>query len=132
MTMKHSGQQGVGVMARYLSVLLWLLAFPVLPACKSGSDSGVTGIYQTWDDVITRWIGKHKEDLYLELGPPNLHPKEAEDGTTEMVWDMTIDRMPGQADEYNTLPLYGGVDCRLIFFADKEGIVTSGHRNGCD
>jgi hypothetical protein len=49
-----------------------------------------------------------------------------------MVWDMTIDRMPGQADEYHTLPLYGGVDCRLIFFADKEGIVTSGRRNGCD
>lgn len=37
------------------------------------------------------------------------------------MWDMTIDRMPGQADEYDTLPLYGGVDCRLIFFADKEG-----------
>ncbi|MEP7152047.1 MAG: hypothetical protein ABI856_10075 [Nitrospira sp.] len=49
-----------------------------------------------------------------------------------MVWDMTIDRMPGQADEYNTLPLYGGVDCRLIFFADKEGMVTSGRRNGCE
>ena len=120
------------MMTRYLSVLVLFLVYLILPACKTGSDSGVTGIYQTWDDVITRWIGKHKEDLYLELGPPNLHPKEAEDGTTEMVWDMTIDRMPGQADEYNTLPLYGGVDCRLIFFADKQGIVTSGHRNGCD
>ena len=55
-----------------------------------------------------------------KLGPPNLHPKEAEDGTIEMVWDMTIDRMPGQADEYHTLPLYGGVTCQLVFFADKK------------
>lgn len=59
-------------MTRYLSVLVWLLVLPVLPACKTGPDPGVKGIYQTWDDVITRWIGKHKEDLYLELGPPNL------------------------------------------------------------
>ena len=88
-------------------------------------------MYSTWDDVINRWIGKQKADLYLELGPPNLHPKEAEDGTIEMVWDMTIDRMPGQADEYNTLPLYGGGDCRLFFFADKAGLVTNGRRMGC-
>ncbi len=119
-------------MTRYVPILFILLWLPTVSACKTGSDPGVAGIYQTWDDVISRWIGKHKEDLYLELGPPNLHPKEAEDGKVEMVWDMTIDRMPGQADEYNTLPLYGGVDCRLIFLADKEGIVISGRRNGCE
>ena len=100
-------------------------------ACQTLSDPGVAGMYSTWDDVINRWIGKQKADLYLELGPPNLHPKEAEDGTIEMVWDMTIDRMPGQADEYNTLPLYGGGDCRLFFFADKAGLVTNGRRIGC-
>lgn len=119
-------------MTRYLPAVAILLLFSEISACKTGSERGVSGIYQTWDDVVARWIGKHKDDLYLELGPPNLHPKEAEDGTSEMVWDMTIDRMPGQADEYNTLPLYGGVDCRLIFFADKEGMVTSGRRNGCE
>lgn len=119
-------------MTASLSAFALIVVLFAIPACKTGSDPGVTGIYQTWDDVVTRWIGKHKEDLYLELGPPNLHPKEAEDGTVEMVWDMTIDRMPGQADEYNMLPLYGGVDCQLIFFADKEGIVTSGRRNGCE
>jgi hypothetical protein len=117
---------------RYIPARVILLLLFELSACKTGSDPGVMGIYQTWDDVVSRWIGKHKEDLYLELGPPNLHPKEAEDGTSEMVWDMTIDRMPGQADQYNTLPLYGGVDCRLIFFADKEGIITSGRRSGCE
>lgn len=26
-------------------------------------------------------------DLYVELGLPNLHPDELEDGMTEMVWD---------------------------------------------
>ena len=119
-------------MTRYLPAFAIFLLLSGISACKTGSDPGVAGIYQTWDDVVTRWIGKHKEDLYLELGPPNLHPKEAEDGRSELVWDMTIDRMPGQADEYNTLPLYGGMDCRLIFFADKEGIVTNGRRDGCD
>lgn len=117
---------------RHLLLLAALFCLPLATACNTSSGPVASGIYQTWDDVITRWIGNHKEDLYVELGPPNLHPKEAEDGTIEMVWDMTIDRMPGQADEYHTLPLYGGVDCRLIFFADKEGIVTSGRRNGCD
>jgi hypothetical protein len=55
----------------------------MIAACKTSADPVVSGIYQTWDDVIARWIGKHKEDLYLELGPPSLHPKEAEDGTVE-------------------------------------------------
>ncbi len=77
-------------MTASLSALALIVVLFVIPACKTGSDPGVTGIYQTWNDVVTRWIGKHKEDLYLELGPPNLHPKEAEDGTVEMVWDMTI------------------------------------------
>jgi hypothetical protein len=49
-----------------------------------------------------------------------------------MAWDMTIDRMPGQADEYRTFPLYGGADCRLFFFADLAGIVTNGRRIGCE
>jgi hypothetical protein len=118
--------------ARHLSSLAILLLLISSSGCKTASDPGVAGIYETWDDVVTRWIGKHREDLYLELGPPNLHPKEAEDGTTEMVWDMTIDRMPGQADEYQTLPLYGGGDCRLLFLADAAGIVTSGRRVGCE
>ncbi|MCW5797013.1 MAG: hypothetical protein LZF60_270160 [Nitrospira sp.] len=119
-------------MTRRAPILAVFTLLSAISACKTGSDPGVPGIYQTWDDVISRWIGKHKEDLYLELGPPNLHPKETEDGTVEMVWDMTIDRMPGQADAYHTLPLYGGVDCRLKFFADKEGLVISGRRDGCE
>jgi hypothetical protein len=102
-------------------------------ACATGSQPGVSGPYQTWDAVITRWVGANKQDLYYELGPPNLHPKQLPDGTTEMVWDMTIDRMPGQADEYNLLPLYNtSVNCQLVFFADDEGRITSGRRIGCD
>jgi hypothetical protein len=96
-------------------------------------DSVVRGPYQTWDDVVNRWIGAKEQDLYYELGPPNLHPHETPEGLTEMVWDMTIDRMPGQADEYNLLPLYNtSVNCQLVFLADKEGIVRSGKRIGCD
>ncbi|HXF93793.1 MAG TPA: hypothetical protein VNK46_13655 [Nitrospiraceae bacterium] len=114
------------------TVLLILDMLAGFAGCAASRDPGVAGIYRTWDDVIDRWIGKPKTELYYELGPPNLHPKELDDGMIEMVWDMTIDRMPGQADEYHTLPLYGGVSCRLVFFADREGIITAGRRIGCD
>ena len=100
--------------------------------CASAKDPGVKGVYPTWDDVIQRWIGKPVSDLYLELGPPNLHPKELGDGMTEMVWDYGIDRMPGQADEYGLLPMYGFENCQLTFLADQKGIVQSGKRNGCE
>jgi len=97
------------------------------------SKRDVAGPYQTWDDVINRWIGGHVDKLYYELGPPNLHPHERADGRTEMVWDFAIDRMPGQADEYNLLPLYGGnVNCQLHFIANAKGIVEEGYRVGCD
>lgn len=99
--------------------------------CTAARDPVLSGVYQTWDDVIDRWIGKHKTDLFLELGPPQFH-KEADDGMEELVWDMTLPSMPGQAEIYDTLPLYGGVDCRLVFVADAKGIVQSGRREGCD
>ncbi len=101
--------------------------------CAKMMQPGVTGFYQTWDDVINRWIGKDKKDLYYELGPPNLHPHTSADGMEEMGWDFTIDRMPGQADQYNLLPMYGAdVTCRLIFIADKNDVIRSGKRVGCD
>ena len=77
-------------------------------------------------------IGKQVSDVYLELGPPNLHPHELDEGMTEMVWDFGVDRMPGQADEYGLLPMYGAENCRLAFFADAKGIVRSGKRTGCE
>jgi hypothetical protein len=117
---------------RIVSVLVILGAAAGLMGCAGSRDPGVAGIYQTWDDVIDRWIGKPKTDLYYELGPPNLHPKELDDGTTEMVWDMTIDRMPGQADDYRTLPLYSGVNCQLVFVSNRDGIIIAGRRIGCD
>lgn len=90
------------------------------------------GIYQTWDDVINRWIGQKRELLGDELGPPTFH-KEAADGTTELIWDMTYPNAPGQAQMYNLLPLYGGnVNCKLVYIVNPDGIVVSGHRIGCD
>lgn len=99
--------------------------------CATDRGPGLAGIYQTWDDVVTRWIGQQKTDLYYELGPPQFH-KEAQDGMEELVWDMTLSSLPGQAEIYNTLPLYGGLDCRLFFFADAEGLIKSGRRVGCE
>jgi hypothetical protein len=97
------------------------------------SKRDVAGPYKTWNDVIERWIGGQTADLYVELGPPNLHPHELENGMTEMVWDYAIDRMPGQADNYDLLPLYGeNMDCQVHFFADAEGVVREGHLVGCE
>ncbi len=99
--------------------------------CATDPGPGLAGVYQTWDDVISRWIGRQKTDLYYELGPPQFH-KEADDGTEELVWDMTLPSLPGQAEIYDTLPLYGGLDCKLFFFADAQGVIKAGRRVGCD
>jgi hypothetical protein len=109
----------------FFSVLL------VSGGCATDKGPVLAGVYQTWDDVITRWVGQQKTDLYYELGPPQFH-KEARDGMEELVWDMTLPSLPGQAEIYGTLPLYGGIDCRLFFFADAKGIIKAGHRVGCD
>ena len=100
--------------------------------CATDGGPALSGVYQTWDDVVTRWIGKPKKDLYYELGPPQFH-READDGTEELVWDMTLSGMRGQAQMYGTLPLYGGrVNCKLFFFADPQGLIKAGRREGCD
>ncbi len=61
---------------------LWMLT----GGCTADRSKRIaSGPYQTWNDVIERWIGGKTTDLYLELGPPNLHPHELENGMTEMV-----------------------------------------------
>ena len=100
---------------------------------KDVAKRDVAGPYQTWDEVINRWVGGQVSDLYVELGPPNLHPHQSEDGTIQMIWDFSIDRMPGQADAFNLLPLYGGnVNCQIHFFADLTGKILKGERVGCE
>ena len=118
--------------------MVWALclAGAVLSSCatesKDAAKREVAGPYQTWDDVIKRWVGGQVSDLYVELGPPNLHPHQMEDGTIQMAWDFGIDRMPGQADAYDLLPLYSGnVNCQIHFFADQKGTILSGERIGC-
>lgn len=116
---------------KMLHLLAVLFVMLLSDGCAKARGPGLAGIYETWDDVITRWIGQQKADLYYEIGPPQFH-KQAQDGTEELVWDMTLPSLPGQAEIYNTLPLYGGVDCRLFFFADPAGHITSGRRVGCE
>jgi hypothetical protein len=118
---------------RLVAVMMGCLTLLSVSCAADKSKRDVSGPYQTWDDVINRWIGGDVKKLYLELGPPNLHPHELADGRTELVWDFAIDRMPGQADEYNLLPLYAGnVNCQLHFVADAKGVVQEGYRVGCD
>lgn len=120
-----------------LAVLLVAVALAdgVTVGCATDDpkDPSVKGIYQTWDDVINRWIGQPKDKLFYELGPPTFHQKESTDGFSEMMWDMTIPSLPGQAEAYGTLPLYGmDVNCKLVFIADQDDIIRSGRRIGCD
>lgn len=119
-----------------LNLCVLCLAAVIATGCatesKDAAKRDVAGPYQTWDDVIKRWVGGQVTDLYVELGPPNLHPHQMEDGTTQLVWDFAVDRMPGQADAYELLPLYGhNVNCQLHFFADQNGKILRGERVGC-
>ena len=117
-------------------VVAWCLCVAIMGCVAESKDAAkrdVAGPYKTWDDVISRWVGGKDTDLYVELGPPNLHPQELENRTTEMIWDFGIDRMPGQADAFNLLPLYGGnVNCQIHFFADPQGTILRGERVGCE
>jgi hypothetical protein len=120
-----------------ISVLVaWFLCILIIGCVTESKDAAkrdVIGPYKTWDAVINRWIGGSVPDLYVELGPPNLHPHELDDGMSEMVWDFGIDRMPGQADAYELLPLYGeNVNCQLHFFADAKEIIVKGEKVGCE
>lgn len=120
---------------RPASVLVLVLCAVIVGCATESKDAAkrdVAGPYQTWDQVIRRWVGGQVSDLYVELGPPNLHPHQLDDGTIQMVWDFGIDRMPGQADAFNLLPLYGGnVNCQIHFFADPKGTILRGERVGC-
>jgi hypothetical protein len=42
-------------------------------------------MYESWDDVITRWIGQLIDALYYELGPPNLHAVQLTGNQTDLV-----------------------------------------------
>ncbi len=119
--------------------ITWMSAVAVVGLFTAGcatedpKDPSLKGIYQTWDDVVNRWIGQPKDKLFYEIGPPTYHQKESSDGYTEMMWDMTLSSLPGQAESFGTLPLYGtDVNCKLVFIADQDGIIRSGRRVGCD
>ena len=98
---------------------------------KDAAKRDVAGPYQTWDDVIKRWVGGQVTDLYVELGPPNLHPHQMEDGTIQMVWDFAIDRMPGQADALQT-PSSVRQECQLPapFFCGSQRQDPQGRTRG--
>jgi len=118
-------------MMKVTQVVLLAVVVAVI-GCTPWPDPGVGGPYRSWDEVIHRWIGKSEKDLFYELGPPNVHSGEMVPSKDhQLIWDMTVDRMPGQADEYNLLPLTQSQTCQLIFLADPDGTIRSGRRVGC-
>jgi hypothetical protein len=62
-----------------------LLMLSLFMACASTPEPGVAGIYASWDDVITRWIGQLIDALYYELGRPNLHAVQLTGNQTDLV-----------------------------------------------
>ncbi len=74
---------------RLAVVVLSLVVSVLVEGCATESGPVRSGCYDTWDDVIDRWIGKQKSDLYYELGLPQFH-KEAMDGMAGVVWDLTL------------------------------------------
>lgn len=120
----------LGALGLISCLLISLSACAETPAERK-QDPTAAGIYRTWDDVVNRWIGEPRDKLGYEFGPPTFH-KEADDGSMELVWDMTYPNASGQAQMYNTLPMYGGVNCKLVFITNPDGIVESGRRIGCN
>jgi len=59
------------------------------------------------------------------------HGEAVPAGLTLLVWDMTIDRMPGPADYYGLLPFTLSETGQLFFLADPQGILLSGTHVGC-
>ena len=55
---------------RQVSVLLLVLCLWIVVGCvtesKDAAKRDVAGPYQTWDDVIKRWVGGQVTDLYVE------------------------------------------------------------------
>lgn len=79
-------------------------------------------------EVVSSWIGTHKDEMIAQFGPP-LRESKLSDGSTVMVWEEVRTRYrKGYADRPGQ---YYYVTCQTLFRADSSGIIRDGSLKGC-
>ena len=79
-------------------------------------------------EVVSSWIGTHKDEMIAQFGPP-LRESKLSDGSTVMVWEEVKTRYrKGYADRPGQ---YYYVTCQTLFRADSSGIIRDGSLKGC-
>lgn len=74
---------------------------------------------------VSSWIGKHRDALLKEFGPPRSDTTLREGGRR-------LEYVPIQHSPENSRYAYGGMEvCRMIFMVDEAGIVTAWTFYGC-
>lgn len=83
---------------------------------------------ERYQEVVSGWIGTHKDEMIAQFGPP-LRESKLSDGSTIMAWEEVNTRYskgtaksPGQ---------YYYVTCQTLFRADASGIIRDGSFKGC-
>lgn len=79
-------------------------------------------------EVVSSWMGTHKDEMIAQFGPP-LRESKLSDGSTMMVWEEVKTRYrKGYADRPGQ---YYYVTCQTLFRADASGIIRDGALKGC-
>lgn len=79
-------------------------------------------------EVVSSWIGTHKDEMIAQFGPP-LRESKLSDGSTMMAWEEVKTRYPkGTVDRPGQ---YYYVTCQTLFRADATGIIRDGSLKGC-
>jgi len=107
-----------------LRFLLCLFIFAGL----SASCAPIQSSEEVIQEVVSSWIGIHKDEMIAQFGPP-LRESKLSDGSTVMVWEEVRTRYrKGYADRPGQ---YYYVTCQTLFRADASGIIRDGSLKGC-
>ena len=107
-----------------LRFLLCLFIFAGL----SASCAPIQSSEEVIQEVVSSWIGIHKDEMIAQFGPP-LRESKLSDGSTVMVWEEVKTRYrKGYADRPGQ---YYYVTCQTLFRADASGIIRDGSLKGC-
>ena len=102
-----------------LRFLLCLFIFAGL----SASCAPIQSSEEVIQEVVSSWIGIHKDEMIAQFGPP-LRESKLSDGSTVMVWEEVKTRYrKGYADRPGQ---YYYVTCQTLFRADTSGIIETG------
>lgn len=78
---------------------------------------------ERYQEIVSSWIGAHKDQMIAQFGPP-LRESKLSDGSTVMVWEDTTRRY---REGYENNPgQYYYITLQKIFTADSSGIIRDG------